>query len=137
MTESKPVLVSVSLVLLKVIRALLPTYKIPDPLPWAQLVGPLAAAEDAVARFDERLAKSPIRDGAISRTHFTDACASGQQLNSVPYTQLATDISNKSTPNYAYITPDLLNDAHDGTLAELDGTGFEFELPLCAREAPV
>jgi hypothetical protein len=28
-----------------------------------------------VARFDERLAKSPIRDGAISRTHFTDACA--------------------------------------------------------------
>ncbi|MBR0700757.1 PAS domain-containing protein [Bradyrhizobium diazoefficiens] len=26
---------------------------------------------------------------------------------------------------------------HDGTLAELDGTGFEFELPLCAQEAPV
>ncbi|MGX9428261.1 MULTISPECIES: RHE_PE00001 family protein [Bradyrhizobium] len=76
MTEAKPVLASVSLVPTKVIRTLLPTYKIPDPLPWAQLVGPLAAAEDAVARFDERLAKSPIRDGAISRTHFTDACAS-------------------------------------------------------------
>ena len=51
-------------------------YLIPDPLPWAQLAGPLAAAEDALARLDERLAKSPIRDGAISRTHFTDACAS-------------------------------------------------------------
>ena len=76
MTEAKVVLASVSLVLIKVIRTLLPTYKIPDPLPWAQLAGPLAAAEDAVARFDERLAKSPIRDGAISRTHFTDACAS-------------------------------------------------------------
>jgi hypothetical protein len=51
-------------------------YHIPDPLPWAQLAGPLAVAEDTVARLDERLAKSPIRDGAISRTHFTDACAS-------------------------------------------------------------
>ena len=76
MTEAKAVLASVSLVPIKVIRTLLTTYRIPDPLPWAQLAGPLAAAEDAVARFDERLAKSPIRDGAISRTHFTDACAS-------------------------------------------------------------
>ncbi|MGY8635301.1 RHE_PE00001 family protein [Bradyrhizobium sp. 14AA] len=76
MTEAKAMLASVSMVPIKVIRTLLPTYKIPDPLPWAQLIGPLAAAEDAVARFDERLAKSPIRDGALSRTHFTDACAS-------------------------------------------------------------
>ena len=26
---------------------------------------------------------------------------------------------------------------HDGTLAELDGAGFEFSLPLCVQEAPV
>ncbi|MHC2789166.1 hypothetical protein ACVMBZ_008418 [Bradyrhizobium liaoningense] len=76
MTEAKAMLASVSLIPNKVIRTLPSTYKIPDPLPWVQLAGPLAAAEDAVARFDERLAKSPIRDGAISRTHFTDACAS-------------------------------------------------------------
>ncbi|MCP2223582.1 MULTISPECIES: RHE_PE00001 family protein [Bradyrhizobium] len=76
MTESKAVLASVSLISIKVIRTLPSGYKIPDPLPWVQLAGPLAAAEDAVARLDERLAKSPIRDGAISRTHFTDACAS-------------------------------------------------------------
>jgi hypothetical protein len=50
-------------------------YAIPDPLPWAQLAGPLAAAEDALARLDERLAKSPIREGFVTRTHFTDACA--------------------------------------------------------------
>ena len=37
---------------------------------------PLAAAEDALARLDERLAKSSVRDGWIARTHFTDACAS-------------------------------------------------------------
>lgn len=41
-----------------------------------QIAGPLAAAEDALARLDERLAKSPIRDGWIARTHFAEACAS-------------------------------------------------------------
>jgi len=51
-------------------------YQIPDPLPWPAIAGPLAAAEDMLARLDERLAKSPIRDGWIARTHFTDACAS-------------------------------------------------------------
>ena len=40
------------------------------------LSGPLAAAEDALARLDERLRASPIRDGWVSRTHFQDACAS-------------------------------------------------------------
>jgi len=47
----------------------LPTgYQIPDPLPWATIAGSLAAAEDRLARLDERLAKSPIRDGFIART---------------------------------------------------------------------
>lgn len=51
-------------------------YALPEPLPWRSLAGPLAAAEDALARLDERLATSPIRAGWISRTHFADACAS-------------------------------------------------------------
>nr|WP_141384922.1 RHE_PE00001 family protein [Nitrobacter winogradskyi] len=50
-------------------------YRIPDPLPWPVLAGPLAAAEDALARLDERLAKSPIQQGWIARTHFADAAA--------------------------------------------------------------
>jgi Protein of unknown function (DUF1612)/HTH DNA binding domain len=48
---------------------------LPDPLPWPEIARPLASAEDALARLDERLAKSPIRDGWIARTHFADACA--------------------------------------------------------------
>src|SRR3954449_3143474 len=44
--------------------------------PWTAIAGPLAAAEDALARLDERLGQSPIREGWISRTHFLDACAS-------------------------------------------------------------
>jgi hypothetical protein len=48
----------------------------PDSLPWRALAGPLARAEDALARLDERLRASPIRQGFIERTHFADACAS-------------------------------------------------------------
>src|SRR5215203_5550497 len=51
-------------------------YVIPDPLPWRTLAGPLATAEDALARLDERLGQSPIREGWIGRTHFVDAGAS-------------------------------------------------------------
>lgn len=50
-------------------------YKIPDPLPWRTIVGPLATAEDALARLDQCLAKSPIRQGWSSRSHFIDAAA--------------------------------------------------------------
>src|SRR3954447_492089 len=52
------------------------TYVMPDPLPWSDLAGPLAAAEDGLARLDERLGASPIRQGWVSRTHFVDAYAS-------------------------------------------------------------
>jgi hypothetical protein len=52
------------------------TYQIPDPIPWDRLIAPLTTAEDAVAKLDERVRQSPIRDGFISRTHFDDACAS-------------------------------------------------------------
>ncbi|NLH82938.1 MAG: DUF1612 and helix-turn-helix domain-containing protein [Phyllobacteriaceae bacterium] len=48
---------------------------LPDPLPWALLARPMARAEDALARLDERLRTSPIRDGWIARTHFGDAAA--------------------------------------------------------------
>jgi hypothetical protein len=51
---------------------------------------------------------------------FVDVCAPSQKLNSVPFSRLATDISNNATPNYAYISPNLLHDAHNGTLAQAD-----------------
>ncbi|MFC3207579.1 RHE_PE00001 family protein [Aquamicrobium soli] len=66
---------SVSPILVKVIKVLQSGYLIPDPLPWPEIGGPLATAEDALARLDERLAKSPIREGWASRTHFADAAA--------------------------------------------------------------
>ena len=42
MTEANAMLASVSLIPVKVIKILPPSYKIPDPLPWAQLAGPLS-----------------------------------------------------------------------------------------------
>ncbi|HEV2575461.1 MAG TPA: RHE_PE00001 family protein [Beijerinckiaceae bacterium] len=75
MTEANVVIVSVSPLLVRVIKALIQAYHIPDPLPWSHIAGPLASAEDALARLDERLARSPIRDGFAARTDFTDACA--------------------------------------------------------------
>jgi len=51
---------------------------------------------------------------------FTDVCAPSEKLNSVPYAQLAKDMSNNSTPNYVYISPNVQHDAHNGTLAQAD-----------------
>lgn len=52
---------------------------------------------------------------------FTDVCpGTGQDIHSVPYWQMADDFAAGDVANYAYITPSLDEDAHDGTLAEAD-----------------
>ena len=52
---------------------------------------------------------------------FTDVCpGTGQDTSSVPYTQMAADFAAGNTVNYAYITPDTDEDAHNGTLQEAD-----------------
>ena len=76
MTECITVLLSVYSFLVKVIKSMANAHALPDPLPWAALAPSLAAAEDRLARLDERLRGSPIREGWIARTHFADSCAS-------------------------------------------------------------
>jgi hypothetical protein len=44
-------------------------------LPLETLIGPVARATGAMARLDERLARSPVRDGFVERQHFADAAA--------------------------------------------------------------
>ncbi len=39
------------------------------------LIGPVARATEVLARLDERLARSPVRDGFVERQHFADAAA--------------------------------------------------------------
>ncbi len=40
--------------------------------------------------------------------------------NIVPFSQFASDVARRATPNYSFIVPNLLDDAHDGTLAQAD-----------------
>jgi len=52
---------------------------------------------------------------------FTDVCpGTGQDTKSVPLTQMATDFEKSGTVNFAYITPDTNDDAHNGTLEQTD-----------------
>ena len=56
----------------------------------------------------------PYAHHHVPFAYFSDVQNSSTQANNiVPITQLATDISNKSLPDYAFIVPDLNNDAHD------------------------
>jgi Protein of unknown function (DUF1612)/HTH DNA binding domain len=45
-------------------------------LPLSTLFDPVVRATTALTRLDERLSRSPVRDGWIERVHFHDACAS-------------------------------------------------------------
>ena len=54
-------------------------------------------------------------------SYFSDvANSSSEKLNLVPFTQFASDMKNGTLPNYSFIVPNLLNDAHDGTLSQAD-----------------
>ncbi|MDX8500875.1 RHE_PE00001 family protein [Mesorhizobium sp. VK4C] len=50
------------------------TYEVAK-LPLNTLIGPVARATEPLARLDERLARSPVREGWIERQHFADATA--------------------------------------------------------------
>ena len=54
-------------------------------------------------------------------TYFTDVINSqNERDNLVPFTQFAGDLKNNQLPQYTYIVPNMLDDAHDGTLAQAD-----------------
>lgn len=53
---------------------------------------------------------------------FSDVCpGTGQDTKSVPLAEMITNLADGDIVNYAYITPDADEDAHNGTLQEADG----------------
>ena len=44
-----------------------------------------------------------------------------QTSNIVSFSEFASDLANNTLPQYSFIIPDVLNDAHDGSLAQADG----------------
>jgi phosphatidylinositol-3-phosphatase len=53
---------------------------------------------------------------------------SGCATSDVPYSQLATDLAGNALPAFSFITPNLIDDMHDGTIADGD-TWLSSNLP--------
>ncbi|MGA8539075.1 MAG: alkaline phosphatase family protein [Terriglobales bacterium] len=54
-------------------------------------------------------------------SYFSDVQNDGSQAaNIVPFTQFATDLADNALPQYSFIVPNRMDDAHDGTLAQAD-----------------
>jgi acid phosphatase len=53
--------------------------------------------------------------------YFTDVVNSSSEVkNLVPFSQFASDVSSGQLPNFSFVVPNLLNDAHDGILPMAD-----------------
>jgi len=53
-------------------------------------------------------------------TYLTDVNGTSQASNLVPFSQFAGDVSSGNLPDYSFVVPNALDDAHDGTLAQAD-----------------
>ncbi|HLX47980.1 MAG TPA: alkaline phosphatase family protein [Streptosporangiaceae bacterium] len=60
---------------------------------------------------------------------------SGCASHDVPYTQLASDLANNALPAFSFITPNLIDDMHDGTIAQGD-TWLSKNLPAILNSEP-
>lgn len=52
--------------------------------------------------------------------YFSDVANSSQKYNLVPFSKFASDLINRNLPNYSFIVPNLIHDAHDGSLGAAD-----------------
>jgi phospholipase C len=59
----------------------------------------------------------------------------GCAANDVPYTQLASDLSHGTLPAFSFITPNLIDDMHDGSIAQGD-SWLSANLPAILQSAP-
>ena len=55
--------------------------------------------------------------------------------NLVPFIQFSSDLANQQLPNFSYVVPNLLNDAHDGTLQTADDWLQQNMAPLISSAA--
>jgi hypothetical protein len=53
-------------------------------------------------------------------TYLSDVKGSTQANNIVPFTQFSADVAAGTLPDYSFVVPNALNDAHDGSLAQAD-----------------
>lgn len=53
-------------------------------------------------------------------TYFSDVIGTSQANNVVPFSDFSSDLASGTLPDFSFIIPNALNDAHDGTLAAAD-----------------
>jgi len=53
-------------------------------------------------------------------TYFSDVIGTSQASNVVPFSQFSSDFASGNLPDFSFIIPNALDDAHDGTLAAAD-----------------
>jgi phosphatidylinositol-3-phosphatase len=68
-------------------------------------------------------------------TYFSDVQGTSQAGNIVPFSQFASDLSSGTLPDFSFIVPNALDDAHDGTLAAADQWLNTNIAPLIASSA--
>ena len=55
-------------------------------------------------------------------SYFSDVINSNTETNSlVPFSQFSTDLQNNQLPQFSFVVPNALNDAHDASLSQADG----------------
>jgi acid phosphatase len=64
--------------------------------------------------------------------YFSDVANSSEKYKLVPFSQFSGDLANHSLPEYSFIVPNLLHDAHDGSLAVADSWLKTHIAPLIA-----
>jgi len=52
--------------------------------------------------------------------YFSDVANSSEKYNLVPFSKFSSDLANHTLPAYSFIVPNLLHDAHDGSLSAAD-----------------
>jgi phosphatidylinositol-3-phosphatase len=60
---------------------------------------------------------------------------SSQAANILPFTQFAADLANNALPQYSFIAPNVMDDAHDGSLSQADAWLETNIAPLLASSA--
>jgi acid phosphatase len=58
--------------------------------------------------------------GNYAKSHNPFAYLNENPNHIVPFSQFNEDLSNNTLPNFSFVIPNLINDAHDGTLAQAD-----------------
>lgn len=53
-------------------------------------------------------------------TYFSDVIGTSQAGNIIPFSQFSADLAANSLPDFSFIVPNVLDDAHDGSLAAAD-----------------